>query len=112
MRSGSIATLTCEARNGRCISYLANEPGRMRSRLLTSPTRVWGAIQYSPEKYPENCPEKCPELCNCSSSYFLNFLAVIFEGYFGTIFGTIFGILFGTVLNCTPRFLDMQPIKG
>ena len=71
---------------------------------LLSGTR--GAIQYSPEKYPKNCPKKCPELCNCSNPYFLNFLAVIFEGFFGTFFGTIFGILFGTVLNCTPEIPD------
>ena len=74
------------------------------------PSLSWGVIQYSPENYPENCPEKCPELCNCSNSYFLNFLAVIFEGFFGTFFGTIFGILFGTVLNCTPG--SPSPSRG
>ena len=59
---------------------------------------IRGAIQYSPEKCPKNCPQKCPELCNCSNSFFLNFLAVIFEGFFGTFFAT----LFGTVLNRAP----------
>ena len=63
----------------------------------------WGAIQYNPKNWPKNCPEKCPEYFNCSNSYFLNLLTLIFEEFFETLLGTVFGTVFGTVLNRTPE---------
>ena len=50
----------------------------------------------------ENCPQKCHELSNSINSYFLDFLATIFEGFSGTFLGTFFGTVFRTVLNRAP----------